>query len=103
MKSSIAPAARSSRQVRVVRVESRVRGPAGIAAPAARTVRDRASAAEFRRFSGEAPARFRDYMGYHGHDWSSMESGGAAAHPRPNINDPLGLIFRETVTSACLH
>src|SRR5258708_120330 len=96
MKSSIAPAARSFRPPPVVRVDSHERGLAGVAPPALETAAGSAGAAEVRQFAGEAPARFRDYMGYHGHTWSSMESGAAKAHRRPTINERLGLIFGVT-------
>ena len=95
MKSSIASAARSCRPFPAVRVDSRGQGQRRVAEMSFRTTASGTSAAEFRRFASEAPTRFRDYMGYHGHVWSSMESDGAMGPPEAIlINDALGLIFR---------
>jgi hypothetical protein len=60
MKSSIAPATRSSRPFPVDRVVSRDQGLRGVTEASFRTAANGAFAAEFRRFAGEAPTRFRD-------------------------------------------
>src|SRR5579871_4907460 len=93
MKSSIAPATRSCQPFAAARVNSRDEAQAEVAETSVRTAASGTSAAESRRFTGETPTRFRDYMGYHGNIWSSMESGGATAAHAPTINALLALIF----------
>jgi len=63
MKSSIAPAARSSQPFTAARVDSRDEAQAGVAETSDETAASGTSAAESRRFAGETPTRFRDYMG----------------------------------------
>src|ERR1041385_258423 len=93
MKSSIAPAARSSQPFAAVRVDSHDEVRTGVAETSVETAASVTAAAEFRRFAGEAPTRFRDYMGYHGCIWSSMESDYAADPPTHNYQCTVRLNF----------